>query len=70
MSLDFVNLMRAVTAEKNLEVLKDFLPCLPANTCLCFVGAGPHMENLQNHFRGCPVTFTVRYFKLARLLLC
>ena len=48
-----------VAAEKNLEVLKDFLPRLPANTRLCFVGGGPHMEQLQRHFRGCPVTFTV-----------
>ena len=46
-------------AEKNLEVLKDFLPRLPANTHLSFVGGGPHMHPLQTHFKGCPVTFTV-----------
>ncbi|DBB08687.1 TPA: hypothetical protein ACH3X3_008223 [Trebouxia sp. C0006] len=45
-------------AEKNLEVLKDFLPRLPANTHLSFVGGGPHMQPLQTHFKGCPVTFT------------
>ncbi|KAL0017935.1 hypothetical protein WJX77_000283 [Trebouxia sp. C0004] len=45
-------------AEKNLEVLKEFLPRLPANTHLSFVGGGPHMHHLQTHFKGCPVTFT------------
>ena len=49
----------AMVSEKNLEVLRDFLPRLPLNTRLCFVGAGPHMAHLQRHFQGCPVTFMV-----------
>ncbi|KAL3155300.1 hypothetical protein ABBQ32_013082 [Trebouxia sp. C0010 RCD-2024] len=44
-------------AEKNLEVLRDFLPKLPAHTRLCFVGGGPHRAQLQRHFQGCGVTF-------------
>lgn len=44
-------------AEKNLEVLRDFLPKLPVNTRLCFVGGGPHKAQLQRHFQGCAVTF-------------
>ncbi|KAK9816869.1 hypothetical protein WJX72_006341 [[Myrmecia] bisecta] len=45
-------------AEKNLEVLRDFLPRLPANVTLCFVGDGPSTPELKEHFKGLPVTFT------------
>ena len=46
-------------AEKNLAVLKDWLVQLPSGTHLCFVGDGPALADLQQHFAGLPVTFTV-----------
>ncbi len=51
--------MRA--AEKNLEALRGVLESL-ADTpaCLCFVGDGPARRDLERHFEGLPVFFTVR----------
>ena len=48
-------------AEKNLEALRDVLESL-ADTpaCLCFVGDGPARRDLERHFEGLPVYFTVR----------
>lgn len=46
-------------AEKNLKVLRDILLKLPTNTCLCFVGDGPARAELEEHFKGHPVHFTV-----------
>ena len=48
-------------AEKNLAVLKDWLLQLPRETHLCFVGDGPALADLQQHFDGLPVTFTVSH---------
>eukprot|EP00891_Asterochloris_glomerata_P003975 jgi/Astpho2/3975/e_gw1.00063.100.1_t len=47
-----------IGAEKNLAVLKDWLLQLPSGTHLCFVGDGPALADLQQHFAGLPVTFT------------
>ena len=46
-------------AEKNLDVLKGVLCALPENACLCFVGDGPHRAELERHFAGMRVYFTV-----------
>ena len=40
-------------------MLKDWLVQLPNGTHLCFVGDGPALVDLQQHFAGLPVTFTV-----------
>ena len=48
-----------VLAEKNLKVLKDLLRQMPEGTRLCFVGDGPSRPELERHFQGCPVIFTV-----------
>ena len=47
-------------AEKNLKVLRDILSKLPQGTRLCFVGDGPARPELERHFQGQPVVFTVR----------
>lgn len=53
-------------AEKNLEVLRGVLESL-ADTpaCLCFVGDGPARRDLERHFAGLPVFFTVRLADLS-----
>ena len=47
-------------AEKNLKVLRDVLEQLPDSAHLTFVGDGPFRQELEAHFAGCRVTFTVR----------
>ena len=47
-------------AEKNLKVLREILHKLPSNACLAFVGDGPARKDLEQHFAGYPVHFTVR----------
>lgn len=42
-------------------MLKDWLLQLPSGTHLCFVGDGPALADLQQHFAGLPVTFTVSH---------
>ena len=42
-------------------MLKDWLVQLPSGTHLCFVGDGPALADLQQHFAGLPVTFTVSH---------
>lgn len=46
-------------AEKNLKVLKEILLDLPDNVCLAFVGDGPEKAELERHFKGLRVVFTV-----------
>lgn len=48
-----------IHAEKNLKALKDILQRLPEGTRLCFVGDGPARAELEQHFTGQPVVFTV-----------
>jgi len=48
-------------AEKNLKVLREVLEALPS-AHLTFVGDGPHRPDLEAHFAGCRVTFTVTSF--------
>jgi hypothetical protein len=45
-------------AEKNLKVLREVLEALPG-AHLTFVGDGPFRPDLEAHFAGCRVTFTV-----------
>ena len=40
-------------------VLKEILLDLPDNVCLAFVGDGPARQELEEHFRGLRVVFTV-----------
>ena len=47
-------------AEKNLKALRDVLEQLPDSAHLTFVGDGPFRQELEEHFAGCRVTFTVR----------
>jgi hypothetical protein len=47
-------------AEKNLKALRDVLEQLPDSAHLTFVGDGPFRQDLEAHFAGCRVTFTVR----------
>ena len=47
-------------AEKNLKSLRDVLDQLPDSAHLTFVGDGPYRQELEEHFAGCRVTFTVR----------
>ena len=49
-----------VRAEKNLRALRDVLEQLPDSAHLTFVGDGPLRQELEEHFAGCRVTFTVR----------
>mmetsp|Transcript_6017 Transcript_6017/g.7821 ORF Transcript_6017/g.7821 Transcript_6017/m.7821 type:complete len:550 (-) Transcript_6017:248-1897(-) len=44
-------------AEKNLKLLKPIMEKIP-NARLAFVGKGPEMENLQEHFKGTKTVFT------------
>lgn len=54
-----VNLRCIFIAEKNLHVLRQILEKLPDNVCLAFVGDGPAKKDLERHFKGLKVVFTV-----------
>ena len=40
-------------------MLREILQKLPSQACLCFVGDGPAKAELEQHFAGYPVHFTV-----------
>ena len=43
-----------------MKSLRDVLEKLPDSAHLTFVGDGPYRRELEEHFAGCRVTFTVR----------